>query len=259
MGLITTHPRTQVARCETVHARKDGPSNRFRYKINYLLVPMLDADHATSRFFSRNRTNVLALHDADHGAGQGRSMDWVLEWSNRFGLPGDAIAGVWLLTQPRTFGYVFNPVSFWLMARADGELIAVLVEVNNTFGDRHSYFCANDNFVPINAGDKIKSRKVFHVSPFQDIVGDYTFRFDIRHDRFGIWIDYARPDKGGLFTSLTGNFAPMTNRNAAAMLIRKPFGAARVMLLIHWQALKLTLRRAGFRPRPQVPEEDVTR
>ena len=90
------------------------------------------------------------------------------------------------------------------------------------------------------------------------MAGDYRFRFDIRDDHIGIRIDYGR-DKGGLIATLTGARKPLTTRSALSMLIRRPFGSRRVLALIHWQALKLWLKRAGFRARPEAPNIDVSR
>lgn len=247
-----------VARCETFHARKDGPKNWFRYKVGYLMVPMLHTSRNRMRLFSRNRGNLFSLHDGDHGFGEGNPTDWVLAQASRFGLDADLIGQVWLLTQPRTFGYVFNPVSFWFLIARSGALLGVLSEVNNTFGERHSYICLGKDGEPITGSDRMRASKVFHVSPFQDVIGTYTFRFQFRENRFGVWINYTRPDEGGLFTSLTGTCVPLTDTALLSMIMRKPFGALRVMYLIHWQALKLTIKRAGFRSAPRMPDEDVT-
>ena len=101
---------------------------------------------------------------------------------------------------------------------------------------------------------------MMHVSPFQKIEGSYTFRFDYRADRVGVWIDYGR-DSGGLIATLTGPRAPLTDRAILWSLIRRPFGARRAFALILWQALKLKLKRARFRPfrHAPVPDHPVTR
>ena len=82
-----------------------------------------------------------------------------------------------LLAQPRLAGFLFDPVSFWLCVDGEGALRAVIAEVNNIFGDRHSYLCVHADGRPIRPEDEMTAAKVFHVSPFQDIAGGYTFRF----------------------------------------------------------------------------------
>jgi DUF1365 family protein len=92
---------------------------------------------------------------------------------------------------------------------------AVISEVSNTFGDRHSYLCAHDDHRPITREDTLSAQKVFHVSPFQPIEGGYTFRFDIREDRIGVWIDYGTGNEG-LYATLTGKRAPLTRGRSCA-------------------------------------------
>lgn len=246
----------ELIRGETFHGRKGAVANSFRYTVDYVL---LDPDHAEGPgLFSRNRRNLTAIHDADFGGppGQGRGTAWVREVLAAHGLPGaDQIL---LLGQPRVLGHVFNPVSFWLCHDDRGQLRTVIAEVTNTYGDRHSYLCHRDDLAPITRSDTITARKIFHVSPFQPIEGGYAFRFDIRPDRVGIWIDYSTQD-GGLFTNLIGPRVPLTNLEILRATFRRPLGSRRVLALIHWQALKLALKGVKFRHRPTPPPEEVTR
>jgi hypothetical protein len=244
----------QHIRGETFHGRKGAVANSFRYHVDYVL---LDPETARGpRLFSRNRGNLTAVHDADHGGapGQGQGAPWAREVLARHGI---AASHILLLAQPRVLGHVFNPVSFWLAMDAAGALIAVIAEVTNTYGDRHSYLCANPDGAPIGRDQTLEASKIFHVSPFQPVAGRYAFRFDIRPDRIGIWIDYTT-DKGGVFTNLIGPRVPLTNRAIIATCLRRPFGSRRVLALIHWQALKLAIKGATFRSRPLPPAEDVS-
>jgi DUF1365 family protein len=152
---------------------------------------------------------------------------------------------------------VFNPVSFWLYHRDDA-LIVVVAEVNNTYGDRHLYLCHPDDFAPIMAQDTLQSRKIFHVSPFQPVAGDYRFRFDIGDTAISIRIEYTHQD-GGLIATLTGARRTATLGSMLAALIRRPLGSRRVLALIHWQALKLWWRGAPFRARPEPPASEGSR
>ncbi len=245
-----------LVRGETFHGRKGAVANAFRYTVDYLL---LDPDQSTGpRLFSRNRGNLTAIHDVDFGGpkGQGRGTAWVRQVLAEHGLPGaDRIL---LLGQPRVLGHVFNPVSFWLCHDAAGDLRVVIAEVSNTYGDRHSYLCHRDDLAPITRTDTITATKLFYVSPFQPVEGRYDFRFDLREDRIGIWIDYST-EKGGLFTNLIGPRVPLTNFGILRACLRRPFGSRRVLALIHWQALKLALKGVAFRTRPEPPAQDVSR
>jgi DUF1365 family protein len=247
---------TQVQRipAETFHGRKGPVKNAFRYSVEYVLL-----DPAAARgpwLFSRNRGNLMSVQDADHGGppGQGRGAPWAHEVFAAHGVAADRVL---LLAQPRLLGHVFNPVSFWLAQDHLGHLRGVIAEVSNTYGDRHSYLCHHPDHAPIRREDTLTATKIFHVSPFQPVEGRYDFRFDIRPDRIGIWIDYTTPG-GGLYTNLIGPRLPLTNAGIIASALRRPFGSRRVLALIHWQALKLWWKRVKFNHRPPPPAEDVS-
>lgn len=241
----------------TFHGRKGAVDNAFRYSIDYVLF---DAEAAldTPGLFQRNRAGLTSVQDRDHGGAPkaGRGAIWAREVLGVHGI--DGVARLELLTQPRVMGHVFNPVSFWLCRDAQDGLICVIAEVSNTFGDRHCYLCHHDDLRVITASDQLKADKIFHVSPFQPVEGGYVFRFDIRADRIGIWIDYTAGN-GGLIATLEGPRAPLSNRGILRAMWRRPFGARRVLFLIHWQAVKLWFKRAPFRSRPEPPDHEVSR
>jgi DUF1365 family protein len=221
---------------------------------------LLDAEAQveTPFLFGRNRRGLTGLRDTDHGGapGQGRGAAWVHDVLRQHQIHD--VDQIELLAQPRVLGHVFNPVSFWLCRRADGALITVIAEVSNTFGDRHSYLCAHPDQRPIVPTDTMTATKIFHVSPFQPVEGGYSFRFDVTDARIGIWINYDRAD-GGLIATLTGHRKPLTNMAILRSVLRRPFGARRVLALIHWQALKLWIKGAVYRVRPEPPTEEVSR
>jgi uncharacterized protein len=243
----------QHVRGSTTHARRGQISNAFTYGVDYLLIdPVSDQGPA---LFSRNRWNLTSVRDRDHGGerGRGRGLPWAQEVFAGAGLRD---ARILLLTQPGFLGYIFNPVSFWLAYRGE-DLCAVIAEVNNTFGDRHSYLCHLPGFAPITASARMTAQKVFHVSPFQDVAGEYEFAFDIGAARLAIRILHRNGDKGVIAT-LTGARERLTNRSILGACLRRPLGALRTITLIHWQALKLKLKGAVFRPRPTPPKHEVS-
>ncbi|MDW3224117.1 MAG: DUF1365 domain-containing protein [Paracoccaceae bacterium] len=242
---------------QTFHGRKGSVENAFRYSVDYVLLDA-EADVQAPRLFARNGRGLTSLHDVDHGGApkQGRGAKWVRDVLEQHQITG--VDKIELLAQPRMLGHVFNPVSFWLCRCADGELIAVIAEVSNTFGDRHSYLCHHADLRPIAPSDTLDAAKIFHVSPFQPVGGGYRFRFDICKARIGIWIDYTRAD-GGLIATLTGKRRPLSNRSILGFAFKRPFGARRVLALIHWQALKLWFKGASYRARPAPPNEEVSR
>ena len=240
----------------TWHGRKGDLENAFRYSVDYV---MFNATHEIlgPALFSRNAAGVFSVYDTDHGGppNRGRGVAWVKDVLRSHGveLEGDIL----LLAQPRVLGHVFNPVSFWLCHNATGDICAVISEVTNTFGDRHSYLCHHDDLRPILPTDTLSAQKIFHVSPFQPIDGNYVFRFDIRPDKIGIWIDLQIPG-GGVMANLIGPRRPLRTVDILRALLRRPFGSRRVLGLIHWQAFKLWRKGAKYRKRPSPPETEVS-
>jgi DUF1365 family protein len=161
--------------------------------------------------FSRSRWNLASVHDRYHGGkrGAGRGAAWARDVFAERGLDLARGERLLLLTQPRFLGYIFNPVSFWPAFRGD-DLVAAIAEVNNTFGDGHSCFCAKPGFAPIVPQDRTAAAKVFHVSPFQEVAGRYDFAFDFRPDCLSILVAYRNGDEGVVAT-LAGARRSLTN------------------------------------------------
>ena len=241
----------------TWHGRKGAVENAFRYGIDYVMLDA-EAELRAPRLFGRNRRGLVAIRDLDHGGAPkaGRGPAWVREVLRARDLP--APARIELLAQPRMLGHVFNPVSFWICRDASEDVRVIIAEVGNTYGGRHSYLCHRDDLAPITPEDRITATKIFYVSPFQQIDGGYEFRFDLRCDRIGIWIDYSGGE-GRLIATLVGRRRPLTTRGLIAAFLRRPFGTRRVLALIHWQALKLWWKGATFRSPPPPPAEEVSR
>lgn len=241
----------------TWHGRKGDVQNAFRYGVDYMMVDA-EAPVRSGWIFGRNRSGLFSLRDRDHGGapGQGKGASWVREVLTAHGLTSPA--RIELLAQPRVLGHVFNPVSFWLCYDDENALRVVISEVTNTYGDRHSYLCFREDREPITPSDRLEAQKIFHVSPFQRTEGGYAFRFDIRDDRVGIWIDLT-DGNGGVTATLVGPRKPLQAAGVLRALLRRPFGSRRVLALIHWQAVKLWWKGATFRSRPEPPGQEVSK
>lgn len=238
------------------HGRRGAIAHGFRYRSDYLL---LAPEHAQGpRLFGHNRFNLLAVHDRDHGGprGNGSGPVWAHEVLAAAGFapgPGDVLA---LLTQPRLLGHWFTPVSFWLVLRGDA-LLAAVAEVNNTFGQRHCYLCHAPGFAALGRADTIRAGKVFHVSPFQDVAGEYLFNFALAPDRLAIRIQH-RNGAEGLDAAMAGPLRQLTAGGVLAACLRRPGGSLRVLALIYANALALKLKGARYRPLPAPPEQEIT-
>lgn len=242
----------------TYHKRHGAVANAFRYSVDYILTDLETAPRLPF-LFSRNAFNLASLYDKDHGGTRrnGQGVAWVRRILRDHGFKDVCTGKTLLLAQPRLWGRVFNPVSFWLLFDKHESLRLVIAEVNNTFGERHSYLCHHDDKRAITKGDTLTARKIFHVSPFQPVSGVYTFKFDISSTRIGVWIDY-KDGNGGVFACFTGPREHITNLAILKSAVLRPFGALRVLTLIYYQALKLKLKGAPFRPRPLPPKHEVS-
>ncbi len=200
---------------------------------------------------------MWSVSDRDHGGtvGAGNGTEWARKSFSQFGLATDDVR-ILLLTQPKVLGAGFNPVSFWLAIK-DEQLLGVIAEVNNTYGDRHSYVCLKDDFGPLSLKDELRSDKVMHVSPFQDVAGEYSFNFALQADRFLVRICH-KGRMAGVVATLSGEFCPMTNLSILSTFARRPLAPFRTLALIHWQALKLYLKGVSYRARPSPPKQEVS-
>ena len=234
-----------------VHARRTPTRHVFRYPVSYWLFDLdeLPELERRLRLFSVNRRNVVSLRDGDHFEGAAPLKRAVVA------LTGDpTIERVLMLAQPRVFGYVFNPVSFYWCYRGDGSLACVVSELNNTFGERLPEVLRGPEL-------RYEQRKRLHVSPFFGLDQSYEYAFSQPGEE--VWARiHVRDDDGArpLTAVLHGRRRELTNRSLAAALVRYPLQPLQVTALIHFQALRLWLKRVPFHHKPPfVPGEGSVR
>ncbi|MFG5408405.1 DUF1365 domain-containing protein [Piscinibacter sakaiensis] len=247
------------------HTRLRPVRHAFAYRSYFLLLPMRRLAAAPVPALRRNRFGAIAFHDRDHGDGRADALAWFDELLASEGLRADG--EVWLHCLPRVLGYAFKPVSFWYGHRADGSLAAIVAEVNNTFGERHCYLLAPPPGGRLAFGQTLQATKVFHVSPFCAVGGDYRFRF-LRTDlgapgapggRTVVRVDHHDADGALLQTSAAGELAPLTPARIRQAFFGVPLMTLGVVLRIHWQALQLWLKRLPLFRKPEPPRRFVTR
>jgi len=238
------------------HARLRPVRNAFAYPTYFLMLP-LRAMHGgnTSSTLAHNRGAALSFFDKDHGDGRDNAVQWLDELLAGEGI-ADATGEAWLHCYPRVLGYTFKPVSFWYCHRADGTLRAIVVEVNNTFGERHCYLLDAPRY-----GAQLTAAKVFHVSPFCNVEGGYRFRFmlDESRTRTVARIDYDDAQGPLIQTSVSGTLEPVTAATTRKALWRHPAMTLGVIGRIHWQALRLYFKRVRFFGKPSPPDAFITR
>jgi hypothetical protein len=241
---------------KVMHKRLFPKVNAFTYDIYYLCTPL---SQLNSLPIARNKFSAISFHDKDHGKRDGSSLEnWARDILKTYNID-KADGDITLICMPRILGYVFNPVSFWLCTDKEQNLRAVICEVNNTFGESHSYLCVHDDQSPLSSDDILHAQKLFHVSPFLEREGDYTFRFNIKEDKIGVWIDFY--DAGGnkkLITSLMGILQPMTRKNIRKIFWQYPLITVKAISLIHWQALKLIAKGIKHIKKPTQRSENIS-
>lgn len=264
--MIDLHQPTSVPQCppgraallatgEVRHTRLRPARHAFRYPTFFVLLPMRSWPAQGCPGLPRNRRGLLSFHDRDHGQGGDDALQWLQTMLQQEGI-GDARGEIWLQTYPRVLGYVFKPVSFWYCHRIDGSLAAVVAEVNNTFGERHAYLLAGADLA---WGRQCLASKVFHVSPFCKVEGCYRFRFFWKDDRIVARIEHDDDHGPLLLTSVSGSLAALDRARAARALLAFPLMTIAVMSRIHWQALRLWLKRVPFFRKPEAPARFVSR
>lgn len=255
-------PRARIAVGTVLHARRRPRAHAFRYPALFLRLPMrsLDASLRGQCLLSHNRFNLFSFVDADHGERDRRVplVEWIDGMLRGEGVV-DADGDLWLQTFPRVFGYAFKPVSFWFCHRRDGALRAVVCEVNNTFGERHCYLLAHPDGRTISPGEEMTADKIFHVSPFCDVAGRYRFRFLTARDRVVARVDYDDATGPLLSTSISGTPRLATTAALFAAFARSPLFSFGVVARIHWQAVRLWIKRTPFFSKPAAPIAEVSR
>lgn len=235
-----------------MHRRLRPRAHRLDYRVFALYADLddLPALGRDLRWFSHNSFNLLSLRQRDHGDGLGDLRGWIDGVLAEAGI--DLSGGrVGLLCYPRLLGYAFNPIAVYFCFDREERLAAVLYQVNNTFGDRHCYLAR----VPTDAGQTLQHGcdKALYVSPFIGMEARYRFRVRAPGERMAIAIDET--DRDGLLLQATtsGRRVALTDRNILRALLAYPLMTLKVILGIHWEALKLWRKGVALHQRPAAP------
>ncbi len=241
--MTTTTPPARLYIGDVVHKRLRPRPHALSYRVFSLLldVDRIDEAAASCRLFARNRFAPVSFYDADHGPGEpgpiGAHARGILADA---GFGPEAVRRIELLSYPRIFGYVFNPLSVYFAYDAADRLTALVYEVNNTFSERIAYV------VPAGspeAGVYAQScAKEMFVSPFASGAGRYGFRVAPPGDRVLVAVSFRDADGPLLKTHFKAEARPLDDMQLARQLVRRPLMTMSVMAAIHYEALKLWLK-----------------
>lgn len=242
---------------KVMHQRLRPLLHRFIYPIFFVRLNLAETDCLSGSIFGINRFRLMSLYFKDYGPRDGSDLlVWIRQilTTNSIRADGD----IFLQTMPRICGYAFNPISIWYCHNRQGQLAAVLTEVNNTFGEHHLYLLQEENGEEIRKHSALTSQKMMHVSPFCEVKGSYEFRFDERVNSCLVKIDYKDEEETLINTAIRGKKIAFNNANLIKVLLRQPFLTIGVMWRIHWQALLLWRKRVPFFRQPTSSISTIT-
>ena len=251
------------------HFRNHPVRHGFTYRVLFLGLDIDTLDRALHPnrnerpiwpwLFSVNGLNLLSISHFSHGPRDGSPLGpWIRDVLAHAGLPSECSKTVTLHTFPRIFGLGFSPASFWLCKDNEGKLRAMLAEVNNTFGEHHSYLIAHPEAQCIKASDQLFAKKVFHVSPFFPVTGNYLFQVQDSREELQIRIKYQDGKGNNLLAYMHGRSKVMRSKDLFFAFVKYPFQTLTVLSRIHWHALLLWRKGVQFYRKPAPPLKEIT-
>ncbi|MET0261422.1 MAG: DUF1365 domain-containing protein, partial [Rariglobus sp.] len=288
VGLFTNPAmNSRIYECNVMHARFSPKAHRFAYRIFMLAVDLdeLPQLHRKLRFFSVNRRNLYAFREQDYlptaepihnasipstrrpidAGNQSASQagdrpclslkERVLAFLATRGVDLGSGARIELVTLPRVFGYLFNPVSFYFCYDSTGTCVASIAEVTNTFREMKPYFLGPDTQSEAGspqspghplASFHLRTPKDFYVSPFSDVDVEFDFRLRPPGEKLSVQIDDYIAGERTLTSTLTGPSRPLTDARLAWFTLKYPLITLKIITLIHWHALRLYLKKVPW-------------
>lgn len=242
---------SKIYRGKVEHARLAPAKHAFHTRVGFVALDLDDfarLDREVSGF-GINRFAPVSVRQKDYlRSGPDNFTEKLSPWIENLGLT-EKVSAVTLVTSPRWWGKVFNPVSFYLLRDGQSIPIGLIAEVNNTFADRHIYA------VPLEKTEGILQAahdKEFHVSPFNDMSGNYQFTVRETETELYIGVDLYRDGEKILVAWIEGVGKPLSTRNLWRSYLRHPLQPWLTMPRIVWQAIFLKYQhKLQFFKRPE--------
>ena len=227
-----------------IHKRFKPKVLFFKYRVFSLLLDLSELNQLDKNinFFSYNSFNLVSFFDKDHGERDGSSLfEWVKKNLVENNINSENIK-IKLLCYPRIFGYVFNPLSVFFVYEHQENLISILYEVKNTFGEQHTYIfkVENNNLLKHNCSKK------FHVSPFIEMDCDYFFKILKPAENISVIIEQYQLDEKILFASQDGRRVDFNSKELLKSYIKHPLMTFKIISAIHFEAFKLWVKGISF-------------
>jgi len=232
-------PNHSIGQGHIIHKRTRDTQNFFQYKAPYLCVNLNDP-HSLPWFISLNKLNCLSIFYRQHGYREKQTslFKFATDLAKKYQIDFHQVN---FITIPSFLGYSFNPISFYLYLDHHNQLVSILYEVKNTFGDQVHYLSLKDF-------DQKQFKKNMYVSPFIEM--DCTYKITVKipnPHRFQCFINQYNKEKDQIFyASIDLPLAPLTKAQGFLFFLTNIFGSLKAIALIHVQALKLFLKKSHF-------------
>lgn len=242
------------------HRRHTPHPHAFSYRVAQLYLDLDEVEQVFARrwLWSTTHANVAQFRRSDYlGPGELPLAEAVRRRVER--ATGQRPVGpVRLLTHLRYFGLIFNPVSFYYCFAEDGHsLVAVLAEITNTpWKERHAYVLPIESAQVRGRALHWRFPKTFHVSPFMPMDCEYDWRLTVPGDDLLVGMNVIRDGLGAFDATLNFKRRALSGGSLARVLWRYPLMTAQVVGAIHWQALRLWLKRNPVHDHPDLQTRD---
>ena len=251
--------QSSLYNCTVFHKRVSPKDYGFTTRVFMWHIDLDELEEIVSRnpLVSHNRPNVYSFRDDDHlYLGHPTLRENVEAYLRQEGV-AEKPSRVTLLTNLRTFGYVFNPVSFYFCYDANNDPLAVIVEVHNTFGELKPFLLKKEDLEKNRFRKKYP--KLFYISPFSELDQVLEIKAEMPDGKIALYVNnYEHGAEKPFFrSSLTGRKAPLNLRSLISYSLRFPLITLKVILLIHWHALKLYLKKVPFHAKSENPHQQT--
>ena len=248
--------RSSLYSCTVFHKRFSPREYGFTSRVFMWHLDLDEIDGLARRIpiLSRNRFNIYSFRDDDHiYLGHPTLRENVEAYLRQEGIM-EKPARISLLTNLRTFGHVFNPVSFYFCEDDQGQPLAVVVEVHNTFGELKPFLLSREDLRQKQFSRKYP--KLFYISPFSELDQVLEIKAEMPGKRLALYVNnYEKGEAKPFFrSSLTGEMVPLATGSLVRYSLRFPLVTLKVILLIHWHALKLYLKKVPFHAKAENPD-----